>query len=240
LADRLRRGVTPARAAVAAVLPPPMLRPPGPTRGAQDVNVRFGGGSASVLVPAVDALRLLGRPCQAPVGHAARPGYPSRLGLSRPRALATRLIRHTRAGEVRRGPLPPPLEGLGPEELGQPRRDHCPLGRPLRPWLPGAGRPWRRRVPPPFTVEHHPFAVRVFPPRPPHQRLVKAREGVPAIAGEHPVVAPTAVPRDAHRLERGLPRPLSIRVRRARPLARRLQRRLDHRLSPPGCARRQA
>jgi hypothetical protein len=60
LADRLRRGIAHARAAVDAVLPPPMLRPPGPQRLAQEVKWLFGVSSASVVVLAGDDLRLLG------------------------------------------------------------------------------------------------------------------------------------------------------------------------------------
>jgi hypothetical protein len=75
-ADRLRRGVTHARAEVDAVLPPPILRPPWPTRVTQEVNVRFGVSPSSVVVLAVDARCLLGMQCQSTVGQAARQSRP--------------------------------------------------------------------------------------------------------------------------------------------------------------------
>src|SRR6266498_3013423 len=52
-------------------------------------------------------------------------------------------------------------------------------------------------------------------------------EVAPDIEVEDPVVAPTSLPRHAHRLERGLPRPISIRIRMEMPLELRLQIRLD-------------
>jgi hypothetical protein len=75
-ADRLRRGVTHARAEVDDVLPPPILRPPWPTRVPQEVTVLFGVSPSSVVVLAVDDLCLLGMPFHSTVGKAARQSRP--------------------------------------------------------------------------------------------------------------------------------------------------------------------
>jgi len=88
LAERRRRGLTHARAAVDAGRPPPRRRAPGPPRGAQAGNVRVGGGPSAGVVRAVNARGLLRRQVQAPVGNAARPSRPYRLGLGLTRAPA--------------------------------------------------------------------------------------------------------------------------------------------------------
>jgi hypothetical protein len=177
LADRLHRRAAYARTAVATVLPPPMLRPPGPTRLAQEVPWLCGGRPSSVVVLAVDALRLRGMACQSPGGTAARHGRPYLLRLGRPRALADRLLRTTRDGEVRRIPRPPPLAGRVQEESCPPRRAPRPLRRPVFAWRPGAVRSLPRRFPPPCTIEQPPGAGGGFPPCPHQPRMVNAVKG---------------------------------------------------------------
>ena len=110
-ADRLRRGVAHARAEVDEVLPPPMLRPPGPTRVAQEVNVLFEVGPPSVFVLAGEELRLLGMPFQSTVGPAARKGSPSLLGLGLTRAMADRISGKTLEKDMRSVPLHPHIAG---------------------------------------------------------------------------------------------------------------------------------
>ena len=211
-------------------LPPAMLRPSRPTRLSKKVKAIVREGTTSIRILAGHDVGRVRRPCQLARGQPGRAaGLPParvRFTLTRRAASSGRAL----AGDGRLCPLPPGIERIMQEAMGEAGAETAPLRPPLSPLDEGAILAWHGGLEPPCHIPEAPWTGRVLPERPQPQRRIHGVKESCDGESQDLGVPPASLPSATEGLSCRLARSVALGVRGKMGRKDRLQSHRNHRL----------